>query len=56
MTRYRQQAGPDAVVDWYVLFDRTDELVVGCRRPARGPAPELDRACADVVGSVRAGD
>lgn len=56
VTRYRQQAGPDAVVDWYVLFDGTDELVVGCRGPARGPAPEAGRACAEVVGSVRAVD
>lgn len=56
VTRYRQQAGPDAVVDWYVLFDGTDELVVGCRRPARGAAPDTDRACAEVVGSVRPHD
>lgn len=53
VTHYRQQAGPDAVVDWYVLFEGTDELVVGCRRPAGGPAPETERACAEVVGSVR---
>lgn len=56
VTRYRQQAGPDAVVDWFVLFDGTDELVVGCRRPARGAVPETERACADVVGSVRTVD
>lgn len=56
VTRYRQQAGPDAVVDWFVLFDATDELVVGCRRPARWPAPETERACADVLGSARVRD
>lgn len=47
--RYRQ-ADPGPVVDWFVLFAGTDELVVGCRYP---DAPAVAQACTTVVGSVR---
>ncbi|ANY07441.1 type VII secretion-associated protein [Pseudonocardia sp. HH130630-07] len=48
--RYVQRPGDGTLVDWHVLFDGGDQLVVGCRRPgAAGPAA----ACAEVVGSVR---
>lgn len=47
---YTQHPGDGTVVDWHVLFDGADQLVVGCRRP-EGSAP--DPACAAVVGSVR---
>ncbi|MET0189282.1 MAG: type VII secretion-associated protein, partial [Pseudonocardia sediminis] len=49
VVRYRQ-AGPGPVVDWFVLFAGTDELVVGCRYP---DAPAVAPACAAVVASVR---
>nr|WP_255426257.1 type VII secretion-associated protein [Pseudonocardia sp. C8] len=47
---YTQRPGDGTVVDWHVLPEAPDQLVVGCRRPAGAPpAP----ACAAVVGSVR---
>lgn len=50
VVRYTQHPGDGAVVDWHVLFESDDQLVVGCRR-AEGAAPSP--ACTEVVGSVR---
>ncbi|SFN92009.1 type VII secretion-associated protein, Rv3446c family, C-terminal domain-containing protein [Pseudonocardia ammonioxydans] len=50
VVRYTQHPGDGAVVDWHVLFESDDQLVVGCRR-AEGAAPFP--ACTEVVGSVR---
>lgn len=47
---YTQRPGDGTVVDWHVLPEVADQLVVGCRRPAGAPPA---RACAAVVGSVR---
>jgi len=47
---YREQ-GAGGAVDWYVLFDGTEQLTVGCRHTAAGAAA-VRQACAVVVGSV----
>ncbi|MEV1291213.1 hypothetical protein [Pseudonocardia sp. NPDC049635] len=47
---YTQRPGDGTVVDWFVLFTGTDQLVVGCRRPVAAEPPD---ACAEVAGSVR---
>lgn len=52
-TGYRQLQA-DAAVDWFVLFEGTSQLSVGCRHV--GPAPDgVSAACAVVVGSLRLG-
>ncbi|MBP2365827.1 type VII secretion-associated protein [Pseudonocardia parietis] len=47
---YTQHPGDGSVLDWHVLLESDDQLVVGCRRPRGAPALP---ACAEVVGSLR---
>jgi type VII secretion-associated protein (TIGR03931 family) len=53
VTTYRQrQPERDAVVDWYVMFDRGAQLSVGCQHTAAG-AVAVGAGCEAVVGSLR---
>ncbi len=53
VTSYRQrQPERDAVVDWYVIFDGTSQLSVGCQHTAAGAAA-VRAGCAAVASSLR---
>jgi type VII secretion-associated protein (TIGR03931 family) len=48
---YYQQPGNDATVDWYVLFQGTVQISVGCQYPTVDQAT-VTRACQQVVGGI----
>lgn len=53
VTTYRQrQLERDAVVDWYVIFDGSAQLSVGCQHTAAGAAA-VGTGCEAVVASLR---
>lgn len=45
------ERGPVGVIDWFVVFDGTDQLSVGCQHTAAG-LDRVRRACEVVLGSV----
>lgn len=47
--RWSEDPGDGTVVDWHVVFDGSDQLVAGCRRPAAAPVAP---ACVEVVASL----
>ena len=52
VVRYRQRPGDGSTVEWYVLFERTVQISVGCRaKPST--AAEVERACRNVVASLQ---
>jgi type VII secretion-associated protein (TIGR03931 family) len=52
VVRYRQRPGDGSTVEWYVLFEHTVQVSVGCR--AKPPAAaEVERACRHVVASLQ---
>ena len=52
VVRYRQRPGDGSTVEWYVLFERTVQVNVGCRaKPAA--AADVERACRSVVASLQ---
>jgi len=52
VVRYRQRPGDGSTVEWYVLFERTVQVSVGCRgKPSA--AAEVERACRTVVASLQ---
>jgi len=53
VVRYRQRPGDGSTVEWYVLFERTVQVSIGCRaKPAAAAA--VERACRNVVASLQA--
>jgi type VII secretion-associated protein (TIGR03931 family) len=52
VVRYRQRPGDGSTVEWYVLFERTVQVSIGCRtKPST--AAEVERACRNVVTSLQ---
>ncbi|MDQ3887370.1 MAG: type VII secretion-associated protein, partial [Actinomycetota bacterium] len=52
VVRYRQRPGDGSTVEWYVLFEHTVQISIGCR--AKPPATAaVDRACRIVVASLQ---
>ena len=52
VVRYRQRPGDGSTVEWYVLFERTVQVSVGCRaKPST--AADVQRACRSVVASLQ---
>jgi type VII secretion-associated protein (TIGR03931 family) len=52
VVRYRQRPGDGSTVEWYVLFERTLQVSIGCRAKPSAAA-EVERACRNVVASLQ---
>jgi type VII secretion-associated protein (TIGR03931 family) len=52
VVRYRQRPGDGSTVEWYVLFERTVQVSVGCRAKPSAAA-DVQRACRHVVTSLQ---
>jgi len=52
VVRYRQRPGDGSTLEWYVLFERTVQVNVGCRAKPSTTA-DVDRACRSVVASLQ---